>query len=53
MLAISIKFMGNRTPKLDDAAGMQIKTMFGIGILILIGSFRCLKEPNTMDMILG
>ena len=34
---------------------MKIQTMFGIvtGILILIGSLRCLKEAKTIDMILG
>ena len=38
-----------------DIAVMQIETICGkvTGILILIGSLRCLKEAKTMAIILG
>ena len=41
--------------KFGDIAVIQIQTICGIvtGIIILIGSLRCLKEVKTMDMILG
>ena len=41
--------------KFGDIADMHIYTICGIvsGILILIGSLRCLKEAKTMDMVLG
>ena len=39
----------------EDIAAMQIYTICSrvTGILILIGSSGCLKEVNTMEMILG
>ena len=40
--------------KFGDVAVMQIQTICSLvtNILILIGSLRCLKEADPMDMIL-